>query len=191
MHLIGEEATVSNEDIPYTITECQLWFPTQESGHGLVVELRRLNVPCSKGFIHFSGLNITQHQHFRSHRQTHLCGKLEELPESDRLIYFPSSHTQPFMHLHGNPVFSISYRLVDYCYNVTFVTRNGSFELKPTGDLECTFKIYLPYGHRVALNLKIGDSSSTGKILIYSLFESSMQPAFHVHAITSGLTCDL
>jgi hypothetical protein len=67
------------------------------------------------------------------------------------------------MHTHGNPVFTLSYHLVDYCYNVTFVARNGSFELKPTGELQCTFKIYLPYGNRVALNLQIGDSTSTGE----------------------------
>lgn len=164
LYLTEEENIVSNIEVPYGISDCQLWFPTEETSHGLVVELRRLNVPCSKGFIHFSGLNVTQ-QHFRSHKQTHICGKFEELLVSDRLIYFPTSHTQPFMHLHGNPVFSISYRLVDYCYNITFVTRNGSFELKPVEDLQCNFKIYLPYGNRVALNLRIGDSSSTGKLL--------------------------
>ncbi|XP_074034889.1 uncharacterized protein [Leptinotarsa decemlineata] len=65
------------------------------------------------------------------------------------------------MQIQGRPIFTISYHLVDYCYNLTFVARNGSYELKSAGDLECTFKIYLPYGNRVALKLRIGDSLVT------------------------------
>lgn len=162
LHLNKNEAVLTYKEIPYT-SDCLVWFPKHESGHGLVIELVRLNVPCSKGYLHFTSPNTTeQPQHFRNHKPTHLCGKLEEFSETDRHIYFPSSHLQPYMHLHGNPVFSITYHLVDYCYNVTFLTRNGSFELKPSGDLQCTFKIYLPYGNRVALTLQIGDSTSTG-----------------------------
>lgn len=156
-----EEAIISWRDFPGL--DCQVWFPGHGSRHGLVIDMIRLNVPCSKGFLHFTGQNTTlQHQHFRSHKQAHLCGKLEEIAENERHIYFPSSHMPPFLHIHGKPVFSFSYRLVDYCYNVTFVTRNGSFELKPNGDLQCTFKIFLPYGNRVALTLNVGDSTSTG-----------------------------
>lgn len=142
--------------------DCQIWFPNHDERRGLVIELNRLNVPCTRGYLHFSGLNVSQHQYIRSHKQSHLCGKLEELSESDRHIYFPFSHVAPFLHLHANPMFAFSYRLVDYCYNMTFVAKNGSFELKPTGELECTFKIYLPYGNRVALILHIGDGTSTG-----------------------------
>lgn len=162
LHLKEASATISSRDLPHS--ECQVWFPSHGTGHSLIIELAKLNVPCSKGYIHFSGLNITQHPHFRSHRQPRLCGKLEELAENDRHVYFPFSHTPPVMHTHGNPVFGLSYHLVDYCYNVTFVARNGSFELKPQGELQCTFRIYLPFGNRVALNLQIGDSTSTGKL---------------------------
>lgn len=124
--------------------------------------MKRLNVPCPKGFLHFSSLNSSV-QHAKSHMQAHLCGKLEEIPDNERHIYFPSSHTPPFLHIHGKPVFTFAYRLVDYCYNLTFTTRNGSFELKPNGgDLQCTFKISLPYGNRIALTLNVGDGTSTG-----------------------------
>ncbi|XP_017779050.1 PREDICTED: uncharacterized protein LOC108564494 isoform X2 [Nicrophorus vespilloides] len=158
-----EEKLVSWVDFPSA--ECQVWFPGHRTGHGLVIDMHRLNIPCTKGFLHFSGLNTSQQQHFRSHKQAHLCGKLEELPDADRHIYFPSSHSLPYLHIRGSPVFTFFYHLVDYCYNVTFVTRNGSFELKPTasGDLQCTFKIYLPYGNRVALSLVIGDKNGDGK----------------------------
>ncbi|KAG5899371.1 hypothetical protein JTB14_036860 [Gonioctena quinquepunctata] len=167
LELDQEKAFLTNTDLPYSVN-CQVWFPSQKSGHGLVIELTRLNVPCSRGFVHFSGLNVTQHPfieknyvHLKSHKQAHLCGKLEELPEPDRRIFFPSSTTRPAMHLQGNPVFAIAYHLVDHCYNVTYEARNGSFELKATGELECTFQIHLPYGNRVALDLRIGDSSVT------------------------------
>lgn len=108
--------------------------------------------------------------HYKSHKQTHLCGKLEELSDNERHIYFPSSHTRPFMYLQGGPIFSISYRFVDYCYNVTFTTRNGSYELKPNGDLQCTFKIFLPYGYRVAIKLKIGDNTTLGELFLSNIY---------------------
>lgn len=161
-----DESLITSSYLPNF--DCQIWFPGHNSRHGLVIDMTRLNVPCIKGYLHFSGLNSSQRQHYRSHKQIHLCGKLEELTESDRHIYFPSSHIMPFLHVHGKPIFTFSYHLVDYCYNITFVARNDSFELKPSGDLECTFKIYLPYGNRVALTLNIGDSTSTGIPETYS-----------------------
>ncbi|CAG9865029.1 unnamed protein product [Phyllotreta striolata] len=178
--LIEEEAVVTNDDLPHT-ADCQIWFPLRHSGgHGLVVELTRLNVPCSRGYVHFSGMNTTRRSRIdnsltraKTHKQTQLCGKLEELPESDRFVYFPASGSpaapsasrmRPAMHLRGNPIFSVRYRLVDYCYNVTFLARNGSFELKPQDELQCTFRIHLPYGNRVALKLRIGDEEATESV---------------------------
>ncbi|CAH1179710.1 unnamed protein product [Phaedon cochleariae] len=129
----------------------------------------KLNVPCSKGFMKFSGLNESHHSrqedsyvYVKSHKQTPLCGKLEELSEEERHIYFPSSHIQPAMHLRGNPVFAIAYRLVDHCYNVTFLSTNGSFELRPNSQLQCTYKIFLPYGNRVVLKMWVGDTTVAG-----------------------------
>lgn len=56
---------MTNHDLPHT-ADCQIWFPIQNSGHGLVIELTRLNVPCSRGFVHFSGLNMTQHPYIEN-----------------------------------------------------------------------------------------------------------------------------
>lgn len=67
------------------------------------------------------------------------------------------------MDAHGNPTFAVSYRLVDYCYNITYVNKDGTVELKALGKLQCTFRIYLPYGNRIALKLQIGDTSAKGK----------------------------
>ncbi|XP_056636815.1 uncharacterized protein LOC130445275 [Diorhabda sublineata] len=178
LQLTKNEAELSNHDLPHMSTDCQVWFPSQNShGYGIIVELTRLNVPCTRGYIHFSGLNNSERalndttMHPRNDKQTILCGKLEELSEVDRHVYFPASsvlsstqfsHTRPTMHLKGKPIFSILYRLVDYCYNVTFFARNGSFELQPKEQLQCSFKIHLPYGNRVALNLWPGNTAHTG-----------------------------
>jgi hypothetical protein len=80
-------------------------------------------------------------------------------------LYFPapslSSSTPscetPSLHLHGNPIFAFTYQLVDYCYNVTLTSRNDTLILKPTEGLHCTFRIHLPYGHRVSLHLQTGE----------------------------------
>lgn len=134
-----------------------MFFPaTAAQKHGLLVTLERLNVPCaSGGFIRLNpgGPSSRHAQH------SHLCGKLEELPEAERTLYISASETKasPYLHVHGTPSFVISYRLVDYCYNVTLTARNGSFEIEPTNSLHCTFRIHLPYGNRVALRLQMGE----------------------------------
>ncbi|CAH2007628.1 unnamed protein product [Acanthoscelides obtectus] len=167
LFLLPEEAVISDTDLPPTPHECRVWFPRREGGRGLVVQLIRLNVPCARGYVHLSGWNGTQRNggHPKSHKQTHLCGKLEEHPESDRSAFFPSPAPRaapPLMRLQGRPVFAAAYRLVDHCYNVTFTQRNGNFTLRSQAALSCTFRIYLPYGNRVALSLKVGDSRTAG-----------------------------
>lgn len=62
LYLRTEKAVVNNKDLPYA-SNCRVWFPSQENGYGLVIELTKLNVPCSRGFVHFSGLNTSQHKH--------------------------------------------------------------------------------------------------------------------------------
>jgi hypothetical protein len=103
-------------------------------------------------------------------RHQQLCGKLEELPPSGRKLYFPapsllpstSSSVTPSLRLHGNPIFAFTYRLVDYCYNVTLTSRNDTLILRPTAGLHCTFRFHLPYGNRVSLHLQTGD----GRLLV-------------------------
>lgn len=164
--LSENEANISSIDFP-KLPDCQIYFPGHINGHGLVLDLTRLNVPCTGGgFLQFSGNGNTSqyhsHNHYRTHKQSHICGKLEELPEPDRRIYFPTSRNHPpFLHIHGNPMFSLTYHLVDYCYNITFTSRNSSFELRPNEKVNCMFKIFLPYGNRVVLRLEIGDPTVT------------------------------
>jgi hypothetical protein len=173
---------VSWRAFPRQTKDCQVFFPgstAAETDHrGLVVELTRLNVPCSAGgFLQFSSSSFPQSANSSAaqkptvpsrptkNRQQPLCGKLEELPPSGRRFYFPasslssatSSPITPSLHLHGNPIFAFTYRLVDYCYNVTLTSRNDTLLLRPTAGLHCTFRIHLPYGNRVSLHLQTGE----------------------------------
>lgn len=118
---------------------------TFDKPSGFLVHLTRLNVPCDGGgFIKFiNDLNKPLNQ---------LCGKLEELPINDRTLYFLSQKNSS-VKIHKNPLFSFSYKLVDYCYNITLTDRNNSFFLQPKETLECYFKIHLPYGNKIILNL--------------------------------------
>ena len=174
-------ANVSWRVLPRQAKDCQVFFPGSSADdadrRGLVVDLTRLNVPCTAGgFLHFSLSsfpqgNFSNSQETSTHsariRHQPLCGKLEELPLSGRRLYFPSlslslssstpSSVMPSLHLHGNPIFAFTYRLVDYCYNVTLTSRNDTLILRPTAGLHCTFRIHLPYGQRVSLHLQTGE----------------------------------
>lgn len=122
---------------------------TLDKPSGYLVHLTRLNVPCDGGgFIKFNNdLNNLNNKPLNQ-----LCGKLEELPINDRTLYF-YSHKSSSVKIHKNPLFSFSYKLVDYCYNITLTDRNNSFFLQPKDTLECYFKIHLPYGNKIILNL--------------------------------------
>ncbi|XP_068083923.1 uncharacterized protein [Anabrus simplex] len=153
-------ANVSWHQVPARWKNCRLSFPPGTGERrGLVVELTRLNVPCpAGGFLQFSS----------SSRHQPLCGKLEELPATGRLLYFPPPpplSAAPAVNLRGSPVFAFSYRLVDYCYNVTLTAKNDSFVLRPSSGLHCTFKIHLPYGNRVYLRLQIGFEDKEADLL--------------------------
>lgn len=127
-----------------------------ESPPGLLIEIKRLNIPCdSGGYITLAD-------------QAKLCGKLEDIPSNDRIHYF-ASYSNASIHLEGNPIFSVNYKLVDYCYNVTMSAHNSSVLLRPLHDLECYFKIHLPYGNRIELSvyqnvhkIRSSDTSSDG-----------------------------
>lgn len=124
--------------------KCIIYFPSREpitsESPGLLIEIKRLNIPCDSGsYIRLSGHN-------------RLCGKLEDILPSERVYYFPLQQNMS-IHLERNPLFSLNFKLVDYCYNVTMTERNSSFLLEPKLDLECYFLVHLPYGNRIELNI--------------------------------------
>lgn len=123
---------------------CTVYFPSRAvelpEPPGLLVQMTRLNVPCdSGGYIIFTD-------------QNYLCGKLEDLNANDREYYF-SLHQNTNVIMHRSPLFSLTFKLVDYCYNMTLTERNNSILLEPKDVLECYLKIHLPYGNQIELNL--------------------------------------
>lgn len=108
----------------------------------MLIKLLRLNVPCtSGGYIRFNN-TIT------------LCGKLEELTESQRTFYFHSFSNTTFS-IFNYPKFNFIYKLVDYCYNITLLEHNSTFVVQPSPRLKCHFKIHLPFGNEIALKLRL------------------------------------
>ncbi|KAL9879695.1 uncharacterized protein ACN2A1_011533 isoform 3-T22 [Glossina fuscipes fuscipes] len=116
---------------------------------GILVELQRLNVPCgSGGYVRFS-------------ERRPLCGKLEELNDNDRVYHFDVRH-RTSVQFYRNPMFSLSFKLVDYCYNVTTSNETGEFYIRPSvrDVMECYFRIHLPYGNRVLLRMVTNNDST-------------------------------
>lgn len=130
----------------YTYDNCTVFFPSRDhrvstEPTGLLIQLTRLNVPCiNGGFIAIGD-------------RSELCGKLEDLSINERTYYFTTTHSNTSVRAHNFPMFSLTYQLVDYCYNITLVERNSSNYLQPKASLECNFKIHLPYGNRIELRL--------------------------------------
>lgn len=170
-----EEGNVSWQSLPWhgkKYADCTIVFPkalslTPDEGPGLVIKITRLNVPCSQGYLYFSSTSTSTHK---------LCGKLEEIPTLAREIYLPYNKTPSALILRRNPVFSFSYHFVDYCFNVTYTSRNGSFGVKPSSGLHCNYKILLPYGHRVSLTLRIGKIASETSVMTNSLLNNFPHP---------------
>jgi hypothetical protein len=133
---------------------------------GMLVKLLRLNVPCtSGGFIRFNGT-------------IQLCGKLEELTESQRTFYFHSFSNTSFS-IYNYPKFYFIYKLVDYCYNITMLDRNSSFSIQPTSDftLKCHFKIHLPYGNEIALKLRLKGNTDVPTTAIREIHMAPATPS--------------
>ncbi|VVC99014.1 unnamed protein product [Leptidea sinapis] len=123
---------------------CRLSFPKPSTRNALLLELHKLNVPCSSGYIKYAPNTPT------------LCGKLEQLSPQQRKYLYQSSSKTLDLEIRGRPTFAVTYRLVDYCHEVLLTARNGSFEVGPAVKLFCSYKLHLPFGNRVALRLQMG-----------------------------------
>jgi Lectin C-type domain len=124
----------------------------------LLVHLTRLNVPCTTGgYLAFRDHNPSNRN---SSGQQKLCGKLEEFSPNERTFYYPS-HNQTSVRIVNSPLFSLNYKLVDYCYNMTLSDRRRTFLLRPHSTLECYFKIHLPFGNRIAFDMITNSDSDS------------------------------
>uniref|UniRef100_A0A182KC98 C-type lectin domain-containing protein n=1 Tax=Anopheles christyi TaxID=43041 RepID=A0A182KC98_9DIPT len=170
LYLRQSQGTIASNRLPAGYQDCRITFPSRptaptEELPGLLVQLTRLNTPCrGGGFLRFlpdptdqshadDTDNGEQQQPSSSRSTISLCGKLEELPAAERAFHFQSHHNTTLW-LHNAPLFSLQYRLVDYCYNMTLREQNGTVQLRPgAAPLDCYFRIHLPYGYRIALQL--------------------------------------
>lgn len=112
---------------------------------GLLIEFTRLNVPCDNKTL----LLLRQNKN----EVKRMCGKLEEYLLEERTFYFKKQNNSS-IEINGSPIFRLTYKLVDYCYNVTLSGKNNSIFLQPIqANLDCNFRVHLPYGNRVALSI--------------------------------------
>lgn len=89
-----------------------------------------------------------------------LCGKLEEIEENRRTLYF-HSYANTSLSVFNHPKFHFIFKPVDYCFNITMQAHNSSFVVNPTlSALKCHFKIHLPYGNRINLKLQINSGQT-------------------------------
>lgn len=160
-----------SNSIPAYSKNCTFRFATSattgviEQAQGLLVKILRLNMPCSGGFLRFNEM-IT------------MCGKLEELPENRRTLYF-HSFVNTTLSVYNYPKFKFIYKLVDHCYNVTFLERNSTFAIAPTNSaLKCHFKIHLPFGNQIKLKIRLaggaGKSVVSDQNVLYQKINQSM-----------------
>ncbi|XP_055844862.1 uncharacterized protein LOC129911179 isoform X2 [Episyrphus balteatus] len=146
--------TLDYTTLPLYSTDCTVHFPSFQMATlgqlppGILVELTRLNVPCNnEGYLKFSN-------------RSQLCGKLEELTLSERTYHFDVLR-KTSVKIYKNPMFSLNYKLVDFCYNVSLNNESGQFYVRPTrpDTFECYFRIHLPYGNRIQLQLVTNNDS--------------------------------
>lgn len=156
--------------LPLAHPNCTIRF-SGIAGKGLLVQLTRLNVPCSSGHLQFTSVDAED----RASQQppSIVCGKLEELPMESRTYYFRGSSNVgggfegeagpetaavlAALSVVNRAVFSVVYRTVDACYNTTLTDATRSIRLRSgsgsSEPLECYFRIHLPYGYRIKINI--------------------------------------
>ncbi|KAL5276305.1 hypothetical protein ACFFRR_001879 [Megaselia abdita] len=162
LNLKSSGGSLDFTSLPLYSSDCEVNFPSYQDlpsttagppPPGILVNLQRLNVPCNSG----SYVRIANSEKV-------ICGKLEELNSNERTYHFDiqkSSKIQFFK----NPMFSLTYKLVDYCYNLTLTNETGEFYITPMGreTLECYFHIHLPYGNKIDLQLVVNNRSAVDR----------------------------
>lgn len=141
LHLLAAEwGRLSSRDLPAHPQTCVVKLPQRHRAR-LVVDLTKLNVPCKRGRLQVSG-----HQP--------VCGKLEDLRESDRHYVLdatgrPSSQPLSVTSSVGRFSFSLTYRLAASCFDNDVAQQNGTVVFTPGS--ECRYKVTQPYGYRLRL----------------------------------------
>lgn len=133
--------------------ECTIIFPTRDypitsESPGLLIEIKRLNVPCdSNSYVQIAN-------------RKKICGKIEDIPLNNRISYFPLQRNTT-IYVIKNPTFELRYKFVDYCHNITLSSQNDSILIRPKQKIKCYFRVHVPYGNRIELRLIQNVSSDT------------------------------
>ncbi|XP_025416102.1 uncharacterized protein LOC112687566 isoform X2 [Sipha flava] len=139
--LATEWGHLSSRDLPPVAhgqqQTCVVKLPQRRRAR-LVVDLTKLNVPCKRGRLQVSG-----HQP--------VCGKLEDLRESDRHYVLDAGRAAPSTVTSsvGRYAFALAYRLAASCYDNDVAQQNGTVVFTPGS--ECRYKVTQPYGYRLRL----------------------------------------
>lgn len=133
-HLSSRDMPVARGQQPQT---CVVKLPQRHRAR-LVVDLTKLNVPCKRGRLQVSG-----HQP--------VCGKLEDLRESDRHFVLDAGRSAPSTVTSsvGRYAFAFTYRLAASCFDNDVAQQNGTVVFTPGS--ECRYKVTQPYGYRLRL----------------------------------------
>lgn len=163
---------LSSRDLPVAHGQpqtCVVKFPQRRRAR-LVVDLTKLNVPCKRGWLQVSG-----HQP--------VCGKLEDLRESDRHYVLDADRSSPSTVTSsvGRYAFAFTYRLAASCYDNVVAQQNGTVVFTPGS--ECRYKVTQPYGYR--LRLLIGSVPYGGPN------ESAASAADHSPTATTPMTVSI
>lgn len=183
LNLRASSGQLDSQMLPAAYPNCTVRFPGVRHGKGMVVQLKRLNVPCSSGHMQLTTISngAAADPASSSSPPSVVCGKLEELPATSRTFYFrgvegeaegnysrgsaggdvspaETSAVLAALSVVNRAVFSVAYRTVDACYNTTLTDASRSIRLRSPSatsaePLECYFRIHLPYGYRIKINI--------------------------------------
>lgn len=151
--------------------------PFHLSVTGLLIRLTRLYIPCNQGYLEFMNHTLPNNT-ARSSSPPHpsapsktppgstskICGKLEEISETEREFYFSPNLIEyaPQLIITGECVFSLTYHFVDHCYNTSITKFNDSIVLYTSNKvLQCNFYILQQYGYRINLTILVWSKNET------------------------------
>ncbi|XP_050534500.1 uncharacterized protein LOC126901790 isoform X3 [Daktulosphaira vitifoliae] len=138
LHLLPEKGTLSSKDLPSSPTthgKCVLKFPQKYQAR-LIVDLVKLNMPCKHSHLQLSGHKV-------------VCGKLEDLHESDRHYVFNVDELSSVTITGWRFTFTLIYKYAASCFDNEVSQQNGTIVF--VAGFECRYKIIQPYGYRIRL----------------------------------------
>lgn len=179
--------------LPKEFNNCRLIFLTQKpitmQSPGLLIDINRLNIPCDMDSYILIG------------NEKKLCGKIEDIPITERVLYFPQQRNTT-IYFKKRPIINFHYKYVDYCYNITLTSQVDSISIIPKEELNCYFKIHIPYGNQIELilthnaslhsknTLNVNDKSALIQNIFTNMNESDLSNCSGINITVTDLGSD-